>query len=544
MTNPRWLISVPPWLMTKEDFHKDNHRQRQEAAGWVGVAASTGSIARTSSSVSPNSTETERRVPMSKRDARVTRQSVEMHRELTRMGPGEEGAMPRLSVAVLALSVARSFWMMRKAIGTIAAAFVAVIGFATTSQAATIAATSGGLPSISVYAGDTFVVDITVDTRGDTTTGYNLDVTWDGGPVPLLTVANPALDNSGDIVELDPQGATCVSPSPPGRPGCEPAVETYIPSAASSSGRISAFAAGLQCLGLIGDVLDHSAVARITFKALPPGPTPALVTIRPAFVSGTCLAHIQSCLQTTIEPLTVRVFPVGQISATKSDTQLTDEDGGGDVDPGDTLRYSIVIANVGEGVALTVVFTDTPDGNAPLIPGTVTTTQGLVLVGNAAGDTDVFVQVETIRPGEDATVTFDAVLLDPVPDGVEFVSNQGLVTSYPTLVSLVPTDDPDTPAAGDATQTAVVSALETCRENPAFLDADGDGEHDRTDRCPATAPGAMVDDSGCSLAQFCGSFDPRRDGYLRGSCNNADWRNDQPLGAHDCLEPRGVCLPR
>lgn len=39
------------------------------------------------------------------------------------------------------------------------------------------------------------------------------------------------------------------------------------------------------------------------------------------------------------------------------------------------------------------------------------------------------------------------------------------------------------------------------------LDQDGDGEPDATDLCPATPPGAAVDDGGCSLSQFCESID-------------------------------------
>jgi uncharacterized repeat protein (TIGR01451 family) len=443
---------------------------------------------------------------------------------------------------------------MRKAIGTVAAAFVAVLGFASTAHAlATVAARSGGGASIDVFAGQTFVVDVIVNTGGELTTGYSLDVTWDGGTVPLLTVANPDLDNLGDIVELDPQGDPnpnpdfddCLLPSTVG-------VETYTASAANSSGRISEFEAGnsQDCIATGGNALSQEAVARITFKALPPGTTDASVTIRPAFRSGTCLIDFttQRCLPTTFVPLTVRVIPAAEISAMKSDTLLTDADGDGDVDPGDNLRYSIAIANVGEAYALNVVFSDTPDGNAPLIAGTVTTTQGIVLEGNAAGDTDVRVQLDAIPPHEDATVTFDAVLGDPVPDRVYSVSNQGLVTvSYPigdTVYQFsVPTDDPDTSAVGDPTQTDVVSALQTCREDPRFLDADGDGEHNRTDECPATAAGLTVDAAGCSIAQFCALFDPKRVGYVRGSCNSADWRNDQPLGAHDCLESKGVCLP-
>lgn len=54
------------------------------------------------------------------------------------------------------------------------------------------------------------------------------------------------------------------------------------------------------------------------------------------------------------------------------------------------------------------------------------------------------------------------------------------------------------------------------------LDADGDGEHDRSDRCPEPAPGETVDDSGCSLAQLCATIagpgvwvDPGRASWLR-----------------------------
>ena len=53
-------------------------------------------------------------------------------------------------------------------------------------------------------------------------------------------------------------------------------------------------------------------------------------------------------------------------------------------------------------------------------------------------------------------------------------------------------------------------------------DADGDGEFDLGDRCLLTTAGVPVDDSGCSLWEFCSQN--------TASCDRADWRNDEPRG--------------
>jgi cysteine-rich repeat protein len=70
--------------------------------------------------------------------------------------------------------------------------------------------------------------------------------------------------------------------------------------------------------------------------------------------------------------------------------------------------------------------------------------------------------------------------------------------------------------------------LASCEADARLRDGDGDGEPDVKDRCPGTLPGAPVDDAGCSLAQFCASFDVSTvQGALR--CRFADWGNDEPL---------------
>jgi uncharacterized repeat protein (TIGR01451 family) len=62
------------------------------------------------------------------------------------------------------------------------------------------------------------------------------------------------------------------------------------------------------------------------------------------------------------------------ISATKSDALLVDNDGDGVADPGDTLRYTVVIRNDGDVDALGVVLSDTLDANTTLVPGSLTST--------------------------------------------------------------------------------------------------------------------------------------------------------------------------
>lgn len=260
-----------------------------------------------------------------------------------------------------------------------------------------------------------------------------------------------------------------------------------------------------------------------------------------------------------------------RLSASKSDALQIDGDGDGDVDWGDTLRYTVGIANLSAADALDVVFSDTPDANAPLIAGTVMTTQGNVTTGNVVGDASVEVDIGTIAANASVSVTFDVAGADPLPVGVSTVSNQGLVThSASTGVQI---DDPDTlENLGDATVTNVelptceedlascesdlgtcesglgtcTSDLSTCQDdleaclnNPPLEDADGDGEHDFTDACPGTPPGGPVDQGGCSQAQFCAGL------AVPAACNNGDWKSDEPL--EDALDRKahsGVCGPR
>lgn len=155
--------------------------------------------------------------------------------------------------------------------------------------------------------------------------------------------------------------------------------------------------------------------------------------------------------------------------ATKTDAHAVDGDGDGLVEPGDSLRYTVEIANEGDADALGVSFADAPDANAVLIAGSVTTTQGVISDGNGSTDTAVKVDLGTIPAGEMVAVIFDARVADPLPDGVDRVANQGVVDGV-GLPSLS-TDDPDTAQVGDPTETEVVPDVVTCESELDFCSA-------------------------------------------------------------------------
>jgi uncharacterized repeat protein (TIGR01451 family) len=283
------------------------------------------------------------------------------------------------------------------------------------------------------------------------------------------------------------------------------------------------------------------------------------------------------------------VPPVPVPTITKSDTLESDEDGDGMADPGDTVHYVVSIEN-GSAEHTGVVFSDTPDANSTLVAGSVTA-DGTVTVGNVVGDTSVEVDLGTLAADATATIEFDVVVNSPFPGGLGEISNQGALSA--DGFGPIPSDDPDTTEELDATLTPIVdvdidicesdletcevdlgtcegdlgtctsdlstaqgdlatcqgdlgacgSDLDACLQDPPFEDADGDGIHDDNDACAGTPAGEPVDGVGCSLAQFCGSYDVA--GNSRNSpCNQADWGNDEPLGAEDCKARGDVCEPR
>jgi hypothetical protein len=234
-----------------------------------------------------------------------------------------------------------------------------------------------------------------------------------------------------------------------------------------------------------------------------------------------------------------------ETSAEKRVRLLSDRDGDGAVSPGDVLRYTVTLAGRGGDH-----FSDAPGATARLIPGSVSTSRGVVSTGNAPGDTSVSITALELGLADTATIVYDVEV-------VAALANQGRFFLNPPgdddvlLRRPVFTDDPTTSLAADATVTPIACVggscaadLQSCRKDlgTVLADPDGDSVPALLDVCRTSPAGATVDDRGCSRAQFCATIRLDQPNG-RALCRAADWRHDEPLAdrPHDC-EPRdGVC---
>jgi uncharacterized repeat protein (TIGR01451 family) len=95
---------------------------------------------------------------------------------------------------------------------------------------------------------------------------------------------------------------------------------------------------------------------------------------------------------------------------------FNDLDGNGQPSPGDILKYTITVKNLGRENLGSVVLSDGLDSNVTLVIGSVTTTQGAVLSGNAENDRFVQVNLGTLTANsETVTVTFRVGVNAPCP---------------------------------------------------------------------------------------------------------------------------------
>ncbi len=199
------------------------------------------------------------------------------------------------------------------------------------------------------------------------------------------------------------------------------------------------------------------------------------------------------------------------LSALQSVAISNDVNGNGMADPGDTLRYTAIVSNPTDAAGFSatgVAFASAIDPDVSLVVGSVTTTQGTVTTGDAAGDGSVAVNIGTIADGGSVTITFDVVIKSPLPAGVTQISDQGKVTS--SSLSNLLTDDPSQPGAADPTVIAVVSspAVAATLTYALAVDANLNGKVDPGDTVKYTA---VINDSGdqnAAAVVFAASIDP------------------------------------
>jgi uncharacterized repeat protein (TIGR01451 family) len=133
-------------------------------------------------------------------------------------------------------------------------------------------------------------------------------------------------------------------------------------------------------------------------------------------------------------------------------TTKTDSSSGA-VNPGDIIKYTVIVKNDGNGPATGVMFTDTPDMNTTLVIGSVTTNGGFVTKGNIAGNI-VEVNIGTVAPHSQVTITFDVTINKPL--WVSQITNQGSVNG--ANFSSLKTDDSTTAQLNDPTLTEINSS--------------------------------------------------------------------------------------
>jgi uncharacterized repeat protein (TIGR01451 family) len=135
---------------------------------------------------------------------------------------------------------------------------------------------------------------------------------------------------------------------------------------------------------------------------------------------------------------------------------------------GETLRYTITVANIGTDDAVNVTLRDAVPTNTTYVAGS--TTLNGVAVADIAGLSPL-VNGMLIHPPSNptpgtmpadpsasapnvATIIFDVVISPTVPNGT-VISNQGFVTALSSGIVNQPSDDPDTPIPNDPTRDVV-----------------------------------------------------------------------------------------
>lgn len=158
----------------------------------------------------------------------------------------------------------------------------------------------------------------------------------------------------------------------------------------------------------------------------------------------------------------VQLASAPRVIACKEDSLEVDLLENGEFNPGDTIRYVVVLTNEGEQPAVGAVFEDTPPRDSTLVAGSVTLEiddvpfPDAITTGNDEGDTSVRVEFDRIdeRAGDTAVITFDVRINDPIPLGCTDFFNVGMVSgeNFPTVF----TDDPATTASPDETRSQIV----------------------------------------------------------------------------------------
>ena len=178
------------------------------------------------------------------------------------------------------------------------------------------------------------------------------------------------------------------------------------------------------------------------------------------------------------DPTVTPLVAAPRLAAAKVDQLAVDADNDGVPSPGDTIGYTITIANAGNTAATAVAVLDAIPEHTTLVAGSVTSS-----IGDVTSESPVQVETDELAAGEQMTVAFQVRIVNPIEPWVVQVANQARVWS--AEVAEFSSDDPDVPGEANPTVTAVSASpvLTVAKTDVLYEDGNGDG---------FTSPGEVV----------------------------------------------------
>ena len=180
------------------------------------------------------------------------------------------------------------------------------------------------------------------------------------------------------------------------------------------------------------------------------------------------------------DPTVTSIDADPDVVVAKLEAEIINMVGGPGADPGDKIKYTVTITNIGDEDAAGAIFTDTPGENTTLVAGSVMTSEGTVTMGNGTDpdDTAITVEVGTINGAggdvDEVTIMFEVMIDSPYPADAPTVENQGLVTGdnfADTLTDDPNTEDENAPTVTEVTRQSDFSLTKTASSaTPDYLD--------------------------------------------------------------------------
>jgi len=145
--------------------------------------------------------------------------------------------------------------------------------------------------------------------------------------------------------------------------------------------------------------------------------------------------------------------PIPALYATKRSDLVQDINENGVVDPGDTVRYTMLVTNFAPVPMTGIDYVDLLDPHVRFVDTSWSSTRGDATIGVINGAQALVATIGTLDPLESVIFSFDALVDGNLDGSIEELVGQGTV--YPQTTSPIVTDDPTTALLQDATRTPV-----------------------------------------------------------------------------------------